>query len=51
MCMIRIDDTCLRKGDPFVDAAGDAELYCRRNPEEERFYDIFFKLCQKYDVS
>ena len=51
MCMISIDDTCLRKGDPFVDAAGDAELYCRRNPEEERFYDIFFKLCQKYDVS
>lgn len=28
----------------------DAELYCRRDPEEERFYDIFFMLCRKYDV-
>ena len=29
----------------------DAEQYCRRDPEEERFYDIFFRLCRKYGVS
>ena len=28
----------------------DAEWYCRNNPEEERFYEIFFQLCQKYGV-
>ena len=28
----------------------DAEWYCRRGPEEERFYEIFFKLCRKYNV-
>lgn len=49
--MIRIANSCLRKGDPFVDAASDAALYCRRDPEEERLYDIFFKLCRKYGVS
>ena len=30
--------------------ASDAEWYCRRDPEEERFYEIFFQLCRKYDV-
>lgn len=34
-----------------MDAASDAALYCRRDPEEERLYDIFFKLCRKYGVS
>jgi len=29
----------------------DAEWYCRKDPEEERFYEIFFKLCQKYAIS
>lgn len=29
----------------------DAEWYCRQNPEEKRFYDIFFRLCRKYGVS
>ena len=29
----------------------DAEAYCRKDPEAERFYDIFFKLCRKYGVS
>ena len=29
----------------------EAEQYFRRDPEEERFYEIFFKLCRKYDVS
>lgn len=29
----------------------DAEAYCRKDPEAERFYDIFFKLCRKYSVS
>ena len=28
----------------------DAEWYCRKNAEEERFYEIFFHLCQKYGV-
>lgn len=28
----------------------DAEWYCRKNPEEERFYEIFFQMCQKYRV-
>jgi hypothetical protein len=28
----------------------DAEWYCRKNPEEERFYEIFFQMCQKYGV-
>ena len=28
----------------------DAEWYCRKDPEEDLFYEIFFQLCQKYDV-
>lgn len=28
----------------------DAEWYCRKDPEEERFYQIFFSLCRKYNV-
>ena len=28
----------------------DAEWYCRKDPEEERFYEIFFQICQKYSV-
>ncbi|MBQ3077730.1 MAG: hypothetical protein IJC43_07720, partial [Clostridia bacterium] len=28
----------------------DAAWYCRRNPEETRYYEIFFELCRKYDV-
>ena len=28
----------------------DAAWYCRHDPEEERFYEIFFKLCKKYNV-
>lgn len=30
--------------------ASGAAWYCRNDPEEERFYQIFFQLCQKYDV-
>lgn len=30
--------------------SSDAEWYCRKNPEEERFYEIFFQMCQKYRV-
>ena len=30
--------------------ASDAEWYCRKDSEEERFYEIFFQLCQKYRV-
>lgn len=30
--------------------ASDAAWYCRRDPEEERFYAIFFRLCRKYGV-
>ncbi len=29
----------------------DAEWYCRKDAEEERFYAIFFSLCRKYHVS
>ena len=29
----------------------DAEWYCRKDTEEERFYDIFFRMCRKYHVS
>ena len=28
----------------------DAAWYCRKEPEEERFYEIFFQLCCKYRV-
>ena len=28
----------------------DAEWYCRKDSEEERFYEIFFQMCQKYSV-
>ena len=30
--------------------ASDAAWYCRNDPEEERFYKIFFQLCRKYDM-
>lgn len=29
----------------------DAEWYCRRDTEGERFYEIFFQMCRKYGVS
>ena len=29
----------------------DAEAYFQKDPEEERFYEIFFRLCRKYGVS
>lgn len=28
-----------------------AEWYCRRDPKEERFYEIFFGICQQYRIS
>lgn len=28
----------------------DAEWYFRRDPERERFYEIFFQMCHKYSV-
>ncbi len=34
------------KGHPSSDAA----WYCRKDPEAHRFYDIFFRLCRKYDI-
>ena len=34
-----------------VSAPSDASWYCRKDPEEERFYAIFFKLCRKYGIS
>ena len=30
--------------------ASDAEWYFRTDPEEDRFYEIFFQLCRKYNV-
>ncbi len=35
-----------RKGSP----ASDAAWYCRKDEEEERFYEIFFQMCRKYGV-
>ena len=29
----------------------DAEWYFRQDPETERYYDIFFSLCRKYNIS
>jgi len=34
------------KGNP----ASDAAWYCRKDTEEERFYEIFFQMCRKYGV-
>lgn len=31
--------------------ASDAAWYCRRDSEEERFYEIFFGICRKYRIS
>jgi len=31
--------------------ASDATWYCRSDPEEERFYEIFFDICRKYRIS
>ena len=28
----------------------DAEWYCRSDPEETQFYEIFFQVCRKYGV-
>ena len=30
--------------------ASDAEWYCRRDPEKELFYALFFRMFRKYDV-
>ena len=30
--------------------ASDAAWHCRKDPEAERFYNIFFSLCQKYNI-
>lgn len=29
----------------------DAQWYCRQDPEADRFYEIFFRICRKYNVS
>ena len=35
-----------RKKNPVSDAT----WYCRKDAEEERFYELFFQLCRKYGV-
>ena len=30
--------------------ASDAEWYCQKDPERERFYENFFQMCRKYGV-
>ncbi len=30
--------------------SSDAAWYCRKDLEADRFYDIFFQLCRKYDI-
>ena len=32
-------------------SASNAEWYFRKDPEVNRFYDIFFKMCRKYNVN
>ena len=34
-----------------VNIRSDAEQYCGRDEEKERFYEIFFTFCKKYHVS
>lgn len=33
------------------DALSEAEWYFQKDPEAERYYDIFFTMCRKYNVS
>ncbi len=33
-----------------VESGTDAEWYCRKDPEEDRFFTIFFELCRKYNI-
>ena len=33
-----------------VTLTSDAAWYCRKDAEEERFYEIFFQMCRKYGV-
>ena len=33
-----------------ANVSSDAAWYCRKDAEEERFYEIFFQMCQKYNV-
>lgn len=28
----------------------DAAWYCRKDPERDRYYEIFFQMCRKYGV-
>lgn len=35
-----------RKDVPVSDAA----WYCRKDPERDRYYEIFFQMCRKYGV-
>lgn len=30
--------------------SSDAQWYCRKDPEADRFYEFFFGICQKYHV-
>ena len=32
-------------------AASDAAWYFEKNPEAERYYEIFFGLCRKYNIN
>lgn len=29
----------------------DAEWYCKKKPEADKYYRIFFEMCRKYNVS
>lgn len=31
-------------------SVSEAAWYCRKDPEGERFYEIFFQMCRKYGV-
>lgn len=32
------------------DFTSDAEWYCRRDPEQALFYEVFFQMCRKYAI-
>lgn len=47
---ILFDGEGLRWNSRKEKSASDAEWYCRKDPEAERFYAIFFQMCRKYRV-
>lgn len=34
-----------------IEVKSDIAWYCRKDAEEERYYDIFFGFCRKYNIN